>query len=355
MNVNDPRQQPTPQGSTPPPGASPTPPPYGQPPYSQPTGPTPRPGAFAELQEEFRSVPLETILPFGAWIREKPWNVAWAKWFLVYALFPFALPFLLGIIESSDTNLGTLIKHIGWAYATFFAVLWLMVIYLCMRPGRLDYRLLASVAAFTALAGIPLVLFLQIVPPFNLLYATTQTQNLLFNLVGFIFGVGILEEGCKALPVYLMVFRTQREYPPLMYAFVGAVSGLAFGVVEAGRYTVQITAQTHSIRDIPLFLLTIFLRLITLPLLHACWSATSSYFMGLAYLARRSSRALVVIGLAIPVVLHGLYDTFAGTLPIVDIGIALLSLLLFVAYVQTGNMISRRLLDQSRVPYPDPV
>ena len=313
----------------------------------------PHSNAFADLQNEFRSVPMETIIPFGAWIKEKPWNVVWAKWFLVYALFPFVLPILLNLVENPEVDLATLMKHIGWAYASFFAVLWLMVIYLCMRPGRLEYRLLGSVAAFTALAGIPLVLLLQNMPPFSFLYAGTNTENILFHLIGFIFGVGVLEEGCKALPVYLMVFRTRREYPPLMFAFVGAVSGLAFGVVEAGSYTVQNVAQLHGRASIPAFLITEFLRLITLPLLHACWSAMSSYFMGLAFLNQRSSRALFVIGLAIPITLHGLYDTFANISSYLGFGIALLSILLFVAYVQTGNMISRRLQDQFRAPYPD--
>jgi RsiW-degrading membrane proteinase PrsW (M82 family) len=302
--------------------------------------------AFSDLQAEFRSVPMETIIPFGAWLREKPWNVVWAKWFLVYALFPFVLPLVIMFIDGSHSSLATIIKHIGWAYATFFAVLWLLVLYLCMKPGRLEYRLLASTAGFTAIAGITLVLLLQRVPPFNLLYQSSEQPNILLSLIGNIFGVGLLEECCKALPVYLMVFRTKREYPPLMYAYVGAVSGLAFGVVEAGHYTVKVTGQIQTLASIPIFLLTIFLRLITLPLLHACWSATSCYFMGLAYLNQRTTRALFFIGLGIPVLLHGLYDTFADISELVDIVLVLISLLLFIAYVQTGNMISRRLTGQ---------
>src|SRR6185295_15569536 len=51
-------------------------------------------------------------------------------------------------------------------------------------------------------------------------------------------------------------------------------------------------------------------RIVSLPLLHAVWTAIVGYFIGLSFAARRKTNAVILIGFLIAAVLHGLYDAF---------------------------------------------
>ena len=85
--------------------------------------------------------------------------------------------------------------------------------------------------------GIPLLLFIQKVPPFSLLYGATKLPNILGQLVGFVLGVGLLEEICKGIPVYLFLFKQGKLTEPLPPAFYGAMSGLGFAIAEGAHYS----------------------------------------------------------------------------------------------------------------------
>lgn len=284
---------------------------------------------------------IDTVLPLAVWIKDKPWNQFWVRWFLAYALLPLALTNLIG-----DTDKGVNLGFAAWFFGLYFAVLWLMVLYLSMNPGKADIKQLALVSVFTAFVGIIIVLVLQLIPPFNLLYSGTNSEGLIPRLIAFIFGVGIVEEGTKALPLYLFAFRSNRPITPLMFSFIGAVSGLAFGVSEAVGYSYRYAngLLLHQL-NVSSYIIVQLLRFISLPLLHACWSAVVGYFIGLAYLhrGRTVARSLVVFGIAVSAVMHGLYDALGGVGSLV---IAALTLLVFVSYVRTSNLISRQLASQ---------
>ena len=136
-----------------------------------------------------------------------------------------------------------------------------------------------------------------------------------------------------------------------MYSFIGAVSGLAFGVAESVNYSYLYAHGLVQGRiGLGGYMIAQFLRLISLPLLHACWSAVVGYFIGLAHLHRGPARSLIGFGIGIAAVLHGFYDTLSGSWA--GLGVAALSLIVFVSYVRTSALISNQLFGQYR---PDPV
>jgi RsiW-degrading membrane proteinase PrsW (M82 family) len=284
---------------------------------------------------------IDTVLPLAVWLKDKPWNHVWVRWFLAYALLPLAL---VQFINEQTNN----IAFGAWFFGLYFAILWLMVLYTSMNPGKPDIKLLGQVALFTAFAGVIIVLILQRCPPFNLLYAGTQIEGELGfipRLLGFVLGVGVVEEGTKALPVYLFAYRRNRDFSPLMYAFIGAVSGLAFGVAEAVNYSyLYASGLVHGQFGLGAYMIAQFLRLISLPLLHASWSAVVGYFIGLAHLHRGPSRTLVLFGIGIAATLHGLYDCLSESW--LGVGVAALSLIIFISYVRTSALISQQLFHQ---------
>lgn len=124
------------------------------------------------------------------------------------------------------------------SFGLYFALTWLIVLTLCMKPKRIDMGLPLGVAAFTAVVGVPLVVVATELPFLHTLNAQTingsgQSHGLLTRRLGFVLGAAVVEEVVKALPVYLFVYHKGRDYRPLTFAYVGVVSGLAFGVVEA--------------------------------------------------------------------------------------------------------------------------
>ena len=280
-------------------------------------------------------------MPLAVWLKDKPWNQFWVRWFIAYALLPLAL---VQFINDETNN----IAFGAWFFGLYFAILWLMVLYTSMAPGKPDLKVLGQVGLFTAFVGVIIVTILQRFPPFNVLYAGTQIQGelaLLPRLLGFVLGVGVVEEGTKALPLYLFCYKRNFDASPLMYSFIGAVSGLAFGVAEAVNYSYL---YAHGLMQgrfgLGAYMIAQFLRLISLPLLHACWSAVVGYFIGLAHLHRGPARSLIAFGIGIAATLHGLYDTLSGSW--LGIGVAALSLIVFVSYVRTSALISKQLHHQ---------
>src|SRR4029453_11357529 len=182
------------------------------------------------LKEEFRSVRLSSVIPLASWVNDQPWNLLWVRWFIFYALFPLAIAVIMG-------REGGTLQNAAWALGIYFAAVWLTVLNLFMKPERVRYELILQIWLFTVIAGIFLVLNLQKVPLIANLYDATKSTDLVGRLIGFICGVGLLEEGAKALPIYLFVYRKRPAPSPLTFAYLGAVSGLAFGVAEAVSYS----------------------------------------------------------------------------------------------------------------------
>lgn len=293
---------------------------------------------FSRLRNEFRSVRMSTVIPLSAWLNDRPWDLLWVRWFLVYAL----TPLILSRFAVESSSLGST----AWAFGIYFALLWLAVLHVAMRPGKLDTRLLLIIAAFTSVVGVVLVLLLQQLPGFKQLYTDAlEASYLVYRLIGFIFGIGLLEEVVKWLPLLILVYREHKHYSPQMFAFAGVVSGLAFGVAESVSYSylyargVQLGAFGWGG-----YLIVQFVRLISLPLLHATWSAVAGYFMGLAVLSHRTRRALMILGVLIAAGLHGLYDAFSNSW--LGLLIAALSILVFISYVRTADIITQELLAQ---------
>jgi len=290
---------------------------------------------FGRLGEEFRDVRLERVIPLAAWLGDRPWNLLWVRWLVFYAFFPLALGRLIG-------EEGIPIRNAVWAFGLYFAGVWLTVLSMTMRPEKLNPALIVEIAAFTAVVGIVLVVLVQQLPVISAFYGATRSDVKAESWIGFVLGVGVLEEIVKALPVYLLVFYQRLPFRPLTYSFLGAVSGLAFGVAEAVPYSFRYTqGLLYGQLNVGTYLLVEFTRLITLPLLHAIFAGITGYFIGLAALNRRASRALMLIGIGLAALLHGTYDCFSDSW--LGVGVAVLALMIFISYIRTGDLIAREI------------
>lgn len=267
---------------------------------------------------------MGSLLPLGVWVR----NPALRSWpvglFMVLLVVP---PVALVVFYNNPGSLA--LDEAAWILAAYFALAWLLLISVVVRPATVSLLLLLGVTGMSVVVEGPLAMWLEIA-----LHSGTS------NVVTSIFTVGLPEELAKAIPVIVIAVTVRRRITPADYLFLGAVSGLVFGASEAQDYLTSGTGLGggNTAQDIVAALQFVW-RFPADPITHACWAGITGYFIGLAVYARRGSGqrrwyATCWVGLAIASVLHGLsdLDILNGHWPWV--AIAVISAVLFLTYAK---------------------
>jgi RsiW-degrading membrane proteinase PrsW (M82 family) len=267
-----------------------------------------------------RAGPASDLFPLSDWFRHHALRSFPVLLFLVLICVPSIALVILDANLSASTFTAA-----AWIFAAYFALAWLLLLGVIVRPDYVTRPMLAVVVVIALATEVPLAIVLE-----SALHSSDTTLGLSIATVGF------PEELVKAIPVLAvaLLFR-HRVLMPRDYLFLGAVSGLAFGASEVVHYfttnsvaafyqTVQsalpavehLVATGHSapasvfaalIGPVWYFIVTFVWRFLTDPISHACWAGVTGYFIGLAA-TRRHSWLVAWVGLAIAAVLHGLND-----------------------------------------------
>lgn len=264
-------------------------------------------------------LPLRELLPLHPWWTAGGWREGGAALFLVMAL----APFVLLQITSDDTD----VRRAAIGFAVYFAVLWLIAIYVLVRPERIGWALFVGIVAFTTVAGVGFAIAVE-----KQLDASTD------SLFSSIITVGFPEEVAKALVVLICLRVNRGRWTPRTYLYAGAVSGLAFGAAEAVTYTVAYSSAM-GLGDGGLAV-TLW-RLLSDGLFHACMAGIVAFFIGLSAWYRVVRLQLIGFGLVVAGVLHGLYDHWASGWG--GAVIAAATVFTFVGYVRSGDRVGARL------------
>ena len=213
-----------------------------------------------------------------------------------------------------------------YAVALYFSAIWGLFFYYFFKTNQVSIKI--TLAVFFLTQGFVFLLWdILGLPSLNPFYQLIDTVFLL-DLFGCIFGVGLTEELVKLLPL-LIIYRFAKEpLQPKTLVFYGLMSGIAFGVFEGVQYQMSVNVNLDYTSS---FFMNIA-RLTSLPFLHAIWTGIAGYFIGFAKLYPLYRHALYFLAIAIPSVLHGLYDTFCSSylgmfvaLPITFIAVFLLT------------------------------
>jgi RsiW-degrading membrane proteinase PrsW (M82 family) len=256
-------------------------------------------------------LPLGRLIPVRSWWEDRSWRTGMPFAFLTLALLPFLIDHL---------SFG----HAKWGFAVYFAGIWFFAIRALVKPEMVSHWRLARIALFTAVVGIPLAIALE------------GHAGMSSSFMHYVFGVGVPEELAKALPVFLFVFLARQvHFSPRTYVYIGAVSGLVFGAVEAARYSdVYAALSTFDSNS----LMNEVWRIAADPVMHACWAGICCYFIGLASTHRSKQVPLIALGLGIAALLHGAYDTTASGW--LGVAVFAVSLFVFVGYVLSAERIA---------------
>jgi RsiW-degrading membrane proteinase PrsW (M82 family) len=291
------------------------------------------------------------LLPLGDWYRHhslRSWPV---QLFLALICVPaIALVIVGGAATATTFDAG------AWIFAAYFAIAWLLLLGVIIRPEHVTRPMLIIVTAIALLTQVPLAVTLE---------ADLHATNA--NLFQGIVTIGLPEELAKVIPVLAiaLLYWRKRDLEPRDYLFVGAVSGLVFGASEVVRFfTVNGVAEFYAtvqsaipqisqllnsgqsastsvfsalIGPVLFFVLDFVWRFVTDPISHACWSGLSGYFIGLAATRRHPWYQVAWIGLVAAAVLHGLNDWAAVNGHWSWILVTALSGILFLGYAKAGS------------------
>jgi protease PrsW len=285
---------------------------------------------IAKWKAELSAVGWSGLIPFRNFYSDKPWTLLWVQ----FIAFAFGFPFLL---INYYGNQQTTIAEAAWAFGVYFAVVWAVLVHRCIRPDRIGFGKIVGTWLGTSMLGVLAVFLVSFIgrflPGIRDVLAAGDSASIFGRLVGMTIGVGVVEETAKLLPVLWFARTLGPNVRPTTVAYLGVISGLAFGATEAILYSLDY-AKLHASSAIGHgdYLITQLLRLVSLPFLHGIWTGTSAYFAGLSAINPSARRVVIIAGLLGVSLLHGLYNTFAGGW--LGFLLAILSLALFVGYVR---------------------
>ena len=310
---------------------------YGPPPggWVAPGGAGPRAAQHEGVGEELVTA-FEILIPIKTWLKDAGWHQGLRLLVIAYAL----LPLLFLALLSSSSSLSVP----GFAYSLYVAPLWAIAFWLLLRPGR--------IAALEIYVGIAIVvwvtiwLYLVTVNINDQLVNAVRSGNFLAALV-----VGYNEEITKALPILLaalvlLKFRATK-LDVRMWMFLGTISGLTFGILEERLYTEMAIAQVASanvVSQADAGVLDFAFRVFVDGFEHAVWAGVSAFFIGIAINYPRRRWQLILLGVSMVAVLHGLNDWSVSEFNSYWPGILIqaVSLLLFLGYTMSASSIERQ-------------
>ena len=214
-----------------------------------------------------------------------------------------------------------------YAIALYFSVLWAVFFFSQFRTHQIEIKKTIVIFFLSQITALILV-NLQSFPPFSILYSFTDSSIIITRIVGFIFGVGILEEFIKSVPLYFILNKTKEPLIPQTLVLYGLISGIGFGVLEGVIYQTGVNSELEYNSA---FFMNVA-RLTSLPFLHAIWCGISGYFLSFSQLFPLNRKGLILLSISVPAILHGLYDVF--TWSIIGLAITIFSVLLLVFYIK---------------------
>src|SRR2546429_5863547 len=235
----------------------------------------------------------------------------------------------IALVMLNDPTTGK-IRDIAWIFAAYFAVAWLLLLGVIVRPQHVSRAMLAAVAVVGIVTQAPTAIFLE-----------TQLHAGTSSLLD-VFTIGLPEELAKAIPIVVVAWIWRRYWhtqTPRDYLFLGAVSGLVFGAAEVVHYFTDVLGSlSGNVNGLGLQDLTIqyIWRFLTDPIDHACWAGITGYFIGLAIVGQDRKYWLGLVGIGIAAVLHGLNDWNPINSHPAWVVVTLISVLLFLGYARAG-------------------
>ncbi len=288
------------------------------------------------------SYSFSSLVPVRHWARDP----ALRSWPVLLLIALVCVPPIALVLLNNPTE--AKLHASAWIFAAYFAVAWLLLLGVVVRPQHVHRAMLAAIAVIGIVTQAPIAIFLE-----------TQLHSSTGSLLD-VFTIGIPEELAKAIPIVAVAWIWRREWhtqTPRDYLFLGAVSGLVFGAAEAVHYFTNVLGSlSGNVNGLDLQDLTIqyIWRFLTDPIDHAMWAGITGYFIGLAITGPVRRYSVGFVGIGIAAVLHGLNDWNQINAHPTWVLITVISVLLFLGYARAGAWLPQQALASSPDLAPPP-
>lgn len=226
----------------------------------------------------------------------------------------------------------------GWflfyEISLYFAIVWGLFFYSAFKTHQVYLK--TTLCLFFATQAFVFVVWGIGLPNLNPFYVFLESRFPL-SLLGYTLGVGVTEELAKLIPLLIILWKAKEPLIPQTLVFYGLMSGIAFGVWEGVLY--QTSVNSELAYDASFFMN--IARLTSLPFLHACWCGIAGYFLSFSTLYPKYRWGLRTLAIAIPALIHGIYDTIAEVrfIPLILVFFGLMLLTIYLK--QTVNYQSK--------------
>ena len=217
-----------------------------------------------------------------------------------------------------------------YAISLYFSVVWALFFNYLFTTHQVESNKTVALF-FVSQITASILVNVQVLPPLNILYQMTESSSFVGRVIGYVLGVGLTEEIIKSVPLFFFLRKAKEPILPQTLVYYGLISGLGFGLLEGVLYQ---TRTNINLEYNAAFFMNIA-RLTTLPFLHAIWTGTAAYFISFAYLYPRNRQGLFLLAIAVPAVLHGLYDVFGWNL--LGLFIMVASVFLLIYYLKKSK------------------
>jgi RsiW-degrading membrane proteinase PrsW (M82 family) len=281
---------------------------------------------------QFPSYSFSSLVPVRHWARDP----ALRSWPVLLLIALVCVPPIALVLLNNGTE--SALHSAAWIFAFYFAVAWLLLLGVIVRPQHVSRSMLAAVAVIGIVTQAPTAIFLE-----------TQLHSSTGSLLD-VFTIGIPEELAKAIPIVAVAWIWRQHWQtqtPRDYLFLGAVSGLVFGAAEAVHYFDNVLGSlSGNITDPTLQALTLEFvwRFLTDPIDHAMWAGITGYFIGLAITGPYRKYSIGLVGIGIAAILHGLNDWNPINSHLAWVLVTLISVLLFLGYARAGAWLPQQAL-----------
>jgi RsiW-degrading membrane proteinase PrsW (M82 family) len=272
------------------------------------------------VSQQLNDIGRELIIPNDVFSLKEIKRDSRLLWLALIGLAP---AFLIGFLH-------TIPLVTFYVISLYFSIIWGLFFFYFFKTSQIKTR--TTILLFFSLQIFVFLLWDILKIPrwygIDILYSFTQSENIFLRIIGYIFGVGVLEESAKALPLLLILRSAKEPYIPQSMVFYGLMSGIAFGVFEGVQYQLTVNVRLDYSNA---FFMNVA-RLTSLPFLHAIWAGMAGYFMAFAHLHPKYRSSLYLLAILIPAVIHGLYDVLGWSVP--GLLLTFMSVILLMSYLK---------------------
>jgi len=149
------------------------------------------------------------------------------------------------------------------------------------------------------------VFFYGMLIAFAAIFLEIGFKKISSNLLLYVFiGGALIEECLKYSVVRFKVLRSSELDEPIDIMLYMIIAGLGFAALE----NILILINYHPFLELPKTLEIITLRFLTATFLHALCSGIVGYFLAISFFNIKNQKKLLLMGLGIAIILHGLYN-----------------------------------------------